>query len=214
MALQLSRDVSFCRAGEALVFLDLRTDRYFRLGSADQQKFERFIGGAADEIELAPFVSAGILEKGAPAGPCAPTSATIASNDIQGLPPMRASVAGAMETAWHVMSAHRAIGKSRLPRTLAALARRKQGALTASSEDIRATALLFDANRSFVPIERRCLIDSIALLRMLHARNLGAELVFGVRIDPFAAHCWLQADNYILTCAYDEARGFTPILVR
>jgi hypothetical protein len=36
--------------------------------------------------------------------------------------------------------------------------------------------------------------------------------VFGVRLDPFAAHCWLQTDRLLLTDAADALGVFTPVL--
>jgi len=56
-------------------------------------------------------------------------------------------------------------------------------------------------------------IDAIALDDILLRRGLAATLVFGVRLTPFAAHCWLQTAETILTGTAAEARNFTPILV-
>jgi hypothetical protein len=46
------------------------------------------------------------------------------------------------------------------------------------------------------------------------ARRAGIRptLVFGVSADPFAAHCWVQLDDIVLTGDLDTARQFTPIL--
>jgi hypothetical protein len=37
--------------------------------------------------------------------------------------------------------------------------------------------------------------------------------VIAVRTGPFAAHCWLQTDLFLINESLDEARNFTPILV-
>ncbi|MGR4892718.1 lasso peptide biosynthesis B2 protein [Sphingopyxis sp. LARHCG72] len=111
-----------------------------------------------------------------------------------------------------MLRARTAIRSARLATTIAELSRRKAEA-GCDPESITGAALRFEANRSSVPIARRCLIDSVALMCMLLARGVAADLIFGVRTGPFAAHCWLQAGGHVLTCAQDEARNFTPILV-
>jgi hypothetical protein len=58
-----------------------------------------------------------------------------------------------------------------------------------------------------------CLRDSIALLRFLIRRGVAAELVIGVKLYPFAAHCWVQQGPLILNDNLGGAAGFAPILV-
>ncbi len=73
-------------------------------------------------------------------------------------------------------------------------------------------AAAFAGSRSLAPFARNCLLDSLALDRWLTARGLAAMLVFGVKLDPFEAHCWLQVRNAILNDSYDHVSRFTPIL--
>lgn len=73
-------------------------------------------------------------------------------------------------------------------------------------------AAAFAASRSLAPFARNCLLDSLALDRVLTARGLPALLVFGVKLDPFEAHCWLQVRDAILNDSYDHVSRFTPIL--
>lgn len=70
----------------------------------------------------------------------------------------------------------------------------------------------FQATRALVPIERSCLLDSLALLDWLGDAARHAELVFGVRMDPFGAHCWVQTDRLLLTDANDTIGTFVPVL--
>ena len=58
-----------------------------------------------------------------------------------------------------------------------------------------------------------CLTDSLALASFLSRRSVSWQLVFGVKLDPFAAHCWLQDDGAVLNDAADSVSTFTPILV-
>ena len=212
MNMQLSPGISYCRTPHGFVFLDLRRDRYFQLAPCEGDIFERLLRGEAAEGALQPFVDAEILQRVEGDFACAPAEAKIAPDDIYGLEPVRPSLAVAFETGYHVLCARSAIRAARLETTIAALSRRKAKALLDLGA-ITGAALRFDANRSSIPVARRCLIDSVALMRMLLARGLAADLIFGVRTGPFAAHCWLQAGDHVLTCAQDEARNFTPILV-
>jgi hypothetical protein len=53
--------------------------------------------------------------------------------------------------------------------------------------------------------------DSLALIACLWRRGLPADLYFGVRIAPFAAHCWVQSGDCLLSDPFDIVREFTPV---
>lgn len=212
MGFELSPDISFCRTGGGLVFLDLRSDRYFQLGPRESRSFEQLLCGDAEAAELDAFSADGILRRVDGDTVCAPAAATLASDDIYGFEPLRPSLRGVVQTGYHIARAHRVIGSGRLRATIGDLSCRKAKAAE-GGEIALAAARHFDANRSLVPVDRRCLIDSVALMRILLARGIAVDLIFGVRTGPFAAHCWLQTRHHILTCAHDEARNFTPILI-
>jgi hypothetical protein len=73
-------------------------------------------------------------------------------------------------------------------------------------------ARAFLAARAMVPVERNCLLDALALLDWLGNRSGDATLVFGVRMNPFRAHCWLQTDRLLLTDAADAVGALVPVL--
>jgi hypothetical protein len=58
----------------------------------------------------------------------------------------------------------------------------------------------------------RCLRRAIAAMMMCRRRGLAAQLVLGVRIDPFGAHAWVQLDERVLVGEFEQVRLFTPIL--
>lgn len=99
-------------------------------------------------------------------------------------------------------------------RPLAALLMRTDDGGSAGDDPVLQSDLArtFDAARSFVPIARRCLLDSLALRRWLEMEGQHVRLVFGVKEAPFSAHCWLQNETAILNDHYDEVSRFTPIL--
>jgi hypothetical protein len=71
----------------------------------------------------------------------------------------------------------------------------------------------FRAARRLVPVTPNCLTDSLALAAFLSRRAVAWKLVFGVKLDPFAAHCWLQNDDAVLNDAEDSVATFIPIMV-
>lgn len=69
----------------------------------------------------------------------------------------------------------------------------------------------FAAARIWFPAAYVCLFDSLALMRFLLARDVRADLVFGVRSRPFAAHCWVEVDGIILDDGGEACHSFAEI---
>jgi hypothetical protein len=71
----------------------------------------------------------------------------------------------------------------------------------------------FISARRLVPVKPNCLLDSVALLRWLGDAAASASLVFGVKLAPFAAHCWVQSDTALLDDVSDNVARFVPVRV-
>lgn len=71
----------------------------------------------------------------------------------------------------------------------------------------------FLAARPLVPFRANCLLDSLALLSWLGPGRQGAMLVFGVKLDPFAAHCWVQTADLLINDRADNVERFEPVRV-
>lgn len=80
-----------------------------------------------------------------------------------------------------------------------------------SADQLTAGAIAFGAARKAVPIAPNCLSDSLALLVWLGPARSAATLVFGVKLDPFAAHCWVQAGAMLLNDRVDEIARFQAV---
>jgi Transglutaminase-like superfamily len=65
----------------------------------------------------------------------------------------------------------------------------------------------------FFTAQDACLLDSLTLLNFLARYRIFPRWVFGVKADPFYAHCWLQQADFVFNDTPDYVRGFTPILV-
>jgi hypothetical protein len=95
------------------------------------------------------------------------------------------------------------------------VARLRAGAPTAavSGDGLRQHAAEFQAMRPWYWRTYRCLFDSLALLYYLQAFELRPSWVFGVRSEPFDAHCWLQTGETVVNDSLEKVAAYAPILV-
>ncbi|MEQ1818599.1 MAG: lasso peptide biosynthesis B2 protein [Terricaulis sp.] len=70
----------------------------------------------------------------------------------------------------------------------------------------------FVAARIWLPARYVCLFDSLCLMRVLLAQGVKADLVFGVRGRPFAAHCWVECESEILDEGGEACASFVEIV--
>lgn len=70
----------------------------------------------------------------------------------------------------------------------------------------------FDRLRPWYPRDYLCLFDSLALIEFLAHYRQYPTWIFGVRSDPFYAHCWLQADALLLNDALETTSVYCPIM--
>lgn len=56
-----------------------------------------------------------------------------------------------------------------------------------------------------------CLFDALTMLNFLSRYGQHPKWIFGVRTSPFAAHCWVQHNDFVLNDDPDHIRRFTPI---
>jgi hypothetical protein len=65
----------------------------------------------------------------------------------------------------------------------------------------------------FYTLRAACLLDSLTLLHFLGAEGIHPDWVFGVKTEPFDAHCWIQKGEVVLNDAPDRVRQYAAILV-
>jgi hypothetical protein len=56
-----------------------------------------------------------------------------------------------------------------------------------------------------------CLLRSVALHRLLASMGHRSAIVFGVRLHPFEAHCWLQQDDLVLNDTIEQIGLFRAL---
>lgn len=213
-------NLSFCETGGRLLFLDIERDRYFCLTPSSEESFRRLMDGdhdpADDAFGLRQLVADGLLVR-------VEAEVQLQACGIGQIPtrslldePLTASsfaVAGAL-----ARQAAASLALKLLPlRTVVGQLRRQKERVRDVPGDTRdaqhRVASAFHLASQDVSSLDRCLPRSIAVAHALLALGLRPDLIFGVRLNPFAAHCWVQCDDQLVNERLDEVRNFTPILV-
>lgn len=219
MTYRLCDDLSFCRADDGLIFLDVGHDRYFRLPPRLEHAFITYLEGDAAS-DIAALVERQILTDAAPRSSHSAAAAVpmpVRSAIERYAPPRRPRILTTLEVLAIVGTARRQMKQRPLKDVLAALtvARRRTQSQPAEDDEARLIEAIdeFQRARPYVPIEPVCLLDSIALTRFLAQRGLYVHIVFGVAAEPFSAHCWVQAGDMVLNDTVGHATSYTQIRV-
>jgi len=230
----LSPHVHLCVAGKQVVLLDLERDKYLSMARA--HPIGRWVRGwpvpavdstapkeGASDAEnrlLSKMISQGLLVKDASLGKEAspaivePPKHAMVEYDLNSRP--RTTFA----QLWRVCIAY-ATAKWSLKRrpikevVQAARLRKRRG--PTSTEDpavVRPLVTAFVHLRPLVYTAKdACLLDSLTLVNFLAGYGVFPELIFGVKTDPFYAHCWVQQGDFVFNDTPDYVGGFSPILV-
>lgn len=218
MPFQLRTNLHFCLVDDRAIFLDIDRDRYFYLPPKLEDAFlDVAAGNLSDGDDRArPLLQQGLLRSvPEPAWPIAalrpdPPLRDLGVEDASQvfLPLMARSVATQLFCAW-------AIRQRPLARIVADLRRPPRAALKsfeASERRVRAIRRSFVATQMVLRPHDRCLAQSMAFLRLCKYTGFVPALLFGVRINPFTAHCWIQHGSLVLNDEAERVRSFTPIL--
>ena len=211
---KLATGTGYCEVDGDLVFLDLVRDKYFALRGQDRAAFERLRAGEPSDSEaMGRLVATGFLARSSEPTKLDPASPHIPANDLSavadGPTSLRMGFAASRALRW----ARRSMRPNRIASTVEAMRNAKlRLGVPGAEAAVRGIASSYAASRWMARTPPRCLIDALALDHILLSHGLGARLVFGVRLSPFAAHCWLQSPGAVLTGTSAEARNFTPIL--
>jgi len=232
----LSPHVHVCVAGKQVVLLDLERDKYLSLahphpvgrwvrgwpGPYDGAPMDPTLDSAGPENGLlAKMLSQGLLVadpiKGKEAAPVVapqPRDALV-EYDFDVRP---RTTRGQL---WSLLRAHAAarwsLGHRPIKAVVEKARQRKHRAQSGASVDLSAmrplvTAFLY-LRPWFYTARNACLLDSLTLINFLARYGFFPEWVFGVKTDPFYAHCWVQEGDCVCNDTPDYVRGFSPILV-
>jgi hypothetical protein len=220
MHFRLPPGVTFCETGGRIIFLDIGRDRYFGLPAAGERAFRRLADGETldgeDRAALASLARSGLLdpcEEPHRPSPCPPGPKARTSLLDESAKPRWSEMAGALS---RLATARLVVRLRPLSSTLLSFERRKAGAKPLPAEQrpqLLEVASAFRVSRLIASPLDRCLPRSLAAAHRLLDHGITPELVFGVRLQPFAAHCWVRHGSVLVTESLDQARKFTPILI-
>lgn len=216
-------DLSFCRVDEHFVFLDIDNDRYFSLPYPMERTLASYLeGNRAPELDIGGLIERRILvdQRRAAIGGRKNTKPAARSAMEAHIPAQKLRPSDLLEVLAIVLRTRLELKLFTLKRVLDGLGagRRFPAApitpLAALLEHrLLDAAAIFRHARLYVPVDMRCLLDSIAMAKFLRRRQLHAYVVFGVALDPFSAHCWVQLDDYVLNDTVGNVNSHTPIRV-
>jgi len=211
--------ISFCRVSGRLLFLDVPGDRYFCLDDAAERSFARLVGGdqltSEDRQALDKLIAQGLLhptDLATPPVPCVPPRAVDTSLLDIGRPPRAAGLAASFAAQARAATALRLRGLDAVLRRVA----RRKAALPAAPpprDALEKVAGAFDRLALLATPLDRCLPRSVAVAHRLLDRGVPPDLVIGVKLHPFGAHCWVQHGGAVVNDRVDTVRAFTAILV-
>jgi hypothetical protein len=205
-----------CVAGEGVMLLDLRQDRYFRLPASLGIATGRWL---AEPSDAPPPALLGLLERqkvvrpGDPPLRAAKTEIEIPETLEVPVAPDALGTAQGLRIAAAVGSAWVGVRTRGLQSMVVARRRWRRNPPPPGPAVTPERLAGYHRARRLVPLAKNCLLDSLALDFWLGGANPGRHLVFGVTLEPFLAHCWLQSATAILNDNYDHVRRYTPILV-
>lgn len=206
---RLAPNVRAAVDGDWVIFLDLGRNRYRAVSLAAAPPIEgvpRSPGAGRPSPALRQALEReGLLV----ASPCADRDALFSQASVS---TRQALIKDLWLAARAALWARRIVRQGALPEAFIWLVRAKRNrALEVSLERASAVHARFAAARIWIPAPYVCLFDSLCLMRFLLAHGLGADLVFGVRARPFAAHCWVECEGAVLDDGGEACASFAEI---
>lgn len=234
----LSKHTFFCLAGDHYVFLDLRSDEYLCLGrmhsdavkdllNGDQAVDDRSPGSRlqdANNSEANAVVHAllnkGLLVEKKAYGrlPRQPRVDTPSASAMESSAKLRPEIGPAH--VWNFFVASATASKDlrwrSIERIVRKVASRKSAhmtpATTVNSGAVTGLFKIFQTLRPYYPRPYLCMFDSLALVHFLARYGVFPQWVYGVQLEPFQAHCWVQVGDLVVNDIVDTVRNYTPIM--
>jgi hypothetical protein len=236
----LSPHVHVCVAGKQVILLDLERDKY--LAVAHPHPVGRWVRGwpspqaapaaavrdshappgpGPENGLLAKMISQGLLVTdpalGKEAEPVVADEPKVALVEYD----VRARPHAGLKHLWNFFAAYTVAQWSLEHRPIKEVVRaarlrkkRTQGVSGLDIATIRGLVTAFVHLRPlFYTAREACLLDSLTLTHFLARYGVFPTWVFGVKTDPFYAHCWVQQGDFVFNDSPDFIKGFSPILV-
>jgi Transglutaminase-like superfamily len=196
-------DLAWCDINGTLVFLDIANDRYFSLTEAENNIMrDQFVPSDGTRWHQPCWIPK----------PLALAPVEMASDAFDSQPFNLARVARAMWVQRRVEQRLAIRGFRAIISHFRDAADTRACTHAMSCDAARKTIAAFEHSRLIRTAADRCLPRSIALAMCLLANGVRSHVVIGVKLGPFAAHCWVQADGEALNESVAEVQRYQPIL--
>jgi hypothetical protein len=224
----LSKDTYFCMTDNHYVFLDLRRDKYLCLTQAHSAAIQPVLGAESTKYAVSDEGKK-VLHSLAQAG-------LLVSDPAFGRPPplpridlpteslipnswRRSPTIGSTDI-WRFVSAttdaSMSLGSRSIQWTVHGVGNRRSAVATGhpkvDEEMLGELFRKFQKLRPFYPRPYLCLFDSLALLNFLGPYGAFPHWIYGVKLKPFAAHCWVQHANLVVNDVVEKVREYTPVM--
>lgn len=197
-------DLAYCEINGTLIFLDIARDRYFCLPEPRNSKALAYLDQRGIGRSGQPALGPGAHDVAPPHA----SSPAIATGSFR--------IADAARAIWVQRRVEKRVGSrsfhiilSDLANVLDARAGRRSTLELGVARTIRA----FEYARLLRSAADRCLPRSIALALCLASDGMRANVVIGVKLAPFGAHCWVQRGTDVLNDSAEEVLRYRPILI-
>lgn len=212
---RIASGVGVAMIGDKAIVLDIRNDRYTLWDGTSALMLAVMSSGKPSKVS--PDDCRRLERHGLVTGDAAIAGPWLTASDIRvpGDSALEGPEAGevrpldVLKSVWNCFRARIDLRHNTLHEVLTALPSASRGRTT---HDLLAHARAFDRARRFVPVRPRCLPDALAYARMARRAGFAVDLVFGVKLHPFEAHCWVQSGGLVLTDPVDKVRRFTGVL--
>jgi len=217
--------VHFCSHADSLVFMDLRRDDYILMSGDDAANAcALFEAGSTGTAPTPTYAFEELLRSGVLTTDSALGRRVVRTEYPLALEPLLddqvpVNTRVSATQIWRFIAAciKAAFWLWRLPteHMVRKVATRKKNCADSDVVDIaraRDLTAVFLRLRWLFPRNYLCLYDSLALLEFLAQFGIYPSWVFGVRLTPWAAHCWVQDRRFTYNEEVEKAASFTPIL--
>lgn len=231
--------VHLVSVSDAVIFLNLRLDRYSVLLGPKARAFRRMLCTTSDAIQAVSISSkensaddwemsrtvlselvenhlvTSIKEDGAPT---IRAHAPLPDRDLMELQPSEPRRVGLLDflrfgrSCFHVTWQLKYSSVEAIVRSLECRKRRRKLEGDLNLDELRRLVGVYDRLRPLFPRNFLCLFDSISLVEFLAGYNFFPDIIFAVRLDPWSAHCWVQYDTVALNQDIAEAATYRPIM--
>jgi hypothetical protein len=223
----LPHHVHACFAANRTIFLDMKRGTYFGLDPEKTELLRHTLDDSSAVEQAAPPIAAELIGMGLlttsrsasktflPPAASAPEAPLLPMIDDR----PRISAARVLRFLVTCSTVSLRLKFRPLERSLAHLAHRKSRSTARFIAEDAVLDRARDLTRTFLHLRpfayaarNRCLLDSLTLAEFLASYGIRATCVFGVRANPFEAHCWLQIGSHVVNETPEMAQRYAPIL--